>query len=86
MQRLVRVRRGLTFEEWDPPDGSTSFIVNATEIRAVNFSMTPVVEGLPLTDVRRSGRLARVLTNSPQKTTQYSMDPMIDDERRGRCW
>ena len=30
----------LTFEEWTPPDGR-SFVINATEIRGVNFTMTP---------------------------------------------
>ena len=32
---------GLTFEEWTPPDGRDSFIINATELRGVNFTMTP---------------------------------------------
>ena len=34
----------LTFEEWTPPDDS-SFVVNATEIRGVNFTMTPTAPG-----------------------------------------
>ena len=40
-RRVIRAPSGLTFEEWTPPNG-ISFIVNATELRAVNFTMTPV--------------------------------------------
>ena len=32
--RVASDTSGLTFEEWAPPDGS-SFIINATELRAV---------------------------------------------------
>lgn len=84
--RVASDPSGLTFEQWDPPDASTTFIVNATEIRGVNFTMTPMVEGVPLADIRRSGRLAQVVRSSPQQMKQYIMDPLIDDEIRGRCW
>lgn len=85
--RVASDPSGLTFEEWTPPDGSTSFIVNATEIRGVNFTMTPSVAGLPLTEVRRSGRLAQVVSTPPAaKQKMYVMDPLIDDEIRSRCW
>lgn len=76
--RVASDSSGLTFEEWISPDGEISFIVNATEIRGVNFTMNPMVEGVPLADVRRSGRLARMVSSSPQRFTQYSMDPLID--------
>ena len=48
---------GLTFEEWTPPVGRDSFIINATELRGVNFTMTPTGELPPLqSELRRSKR------------------------------
>jgi hypothetical protein len=82
---------GLTFEDWVPPDGAESFLVNATELRGVNFSMTPVDtrSRRPLQEVRRSGRGARVgLVSAPSVALpkRYVMDRVIDDEIRSRCW
>ena len=78
---------GLTFEEWTPPDGS-SFIINATELRAVNFTMTPVpAEPDALSEVRRSGRLAAAVSiPPPPPAKEFTMDQLIDDDIRGRCW
>ena len=42
--RVASDPSGLTFEEWTPPDGS-SFVINATELRGVNFTMTPTAPG-----------------------------------------
>lgn len=87
--RVASDASGLTFEEWTPPDGSTSFIVNATEIRAVNFTLIPkAMPGAPhLMEMRRSGRLAQLVSAPPTpKVTTYEMDPLIDDDIRGRCW
>lgn len=60
--RIASDTSGLTFEEWEPPDGNNSFIVNATEIRGVNFSMTPITRDRPLTEVCRSRRLANIVS------------------------
>ena len=63
--RVVTDPSGLTFEEWTPPDGS-SFVINATELRAVNFTMTPTAQPQPLQEVRRTGRRAAVVSTPPQ--------------------
>ena len=84
--RVASDPSGLTFEEWTPPDGSR-FIINATELRAVNFTMTPTAPPLPLQEVRRSGRRAAVVNTPPQPPPkEYLMDQMIDDDIRRRCW
>ena len=76
----------LTFEEWTPPDDS-SFVVNATEIRGVNFTMTPTAPGPPPVQVRRSGRNAAIVeTPPPPPPTEFVMDRRIDDSIRARCW
>ena len=64
--RVASDTSGLTFEEWTPPDES-SFVVNATELYAVNFTMTPTTPPPPLMEVRRSGRRAAVVSTPPQK-------------------
>lgn len=85
--RMASDPSGLTFEEWSPPDGSSSFVVNATEIRGVNFTMTPKASSPPLVEIRHSGRLAQAIMPPPQtKPTEYEMDPLIDDQIRARCW
>ena len=86
---------GLTFEEWTPPDGRDSFIINATELRGVNFTMTPTGELPPLqSELRRSKRapkakvtaLPGALPPPPPPPKEYAMEPAIDDAIRGRCW
>ena len=84
--RVASDTSGLTFEEWTPPDGG-SFVVNATELRAVNFTMTPTKPPPPLVEVRRSGRRAAVVSTPPQKPPkEYTMDPAVDNDIRSRCW
>ncbi|KAL3919436.1 MAG: hypothetical protein SGPRY_005631, partial [Prymnesium sp.] len=84
--RVASDASGLTFEEWTPSSGAT-FVVNATEIRGVNFTMTPTTPGPPLVEVRRSGRRAAVVSTPPlPKPKEYEMDPLIDDEIPSRCW
>ena len=84
--RVATDTSGLTFEEWTPPDGS-SFIVNATELRSVNFTMTPTVQPSTLQEVRRSGRRAAVVSMPPQPPPkEYVMDQLVDDDIRARCW
>ena len=84
--RVATDTSGLTFEEWTPPDGG-SFIINATELRAVNFTMTPVVQQPPLQEVRRAGRRAAVVSTPPQPPPkEYTMDQLVDDDIRSRCW
>lgn len=57
---------GLKFVEWVPPNGDGPFLINATELRAVNFTMTPsTVLQNPLSEVRRSGRLSHVISVPP---------------------
>ena len=86
---------GLTFEEWTPPDGRDSFIINATELRGVNFTMTPTGELPPLqSELRRSKRapkakvtaLPEALPPPPPPPKEYAMEPAIDDAIRARCW
>ena len=80
---------GLTFEEWTPPDGRDSFIINATELRGVNFTMTPTGElgRLPplQSELRRSKRapkakvtaLPGALPPPPPPPKEYAMEPAI---------
>lgn len=85
---------GLCFEEWNPPQDSShsgSFIINATELRAVNFSMLPVQhQHAPLLEVRRkSGRVssAKIVGVPPcQPPKAYMLPQEIDDEIRAACW
>ena len=82
----ARPRSAQNVENPPPPDGG-SFIINATELRAVNFTMTPTVQPPPLKEVRRSGRRAAVVSTPPQPPpTEYSMDRLVDDDIRRRCW
>ena len=84
--RVASDTSGLTFEEWTPPD-SSSFVINATELRGVNFTMTPSVPGPPLVEVRRSGRRAAVVSTPPApKPKEFIMDRLLDDTIRSRCW
>ena len=78
---------GLRFVEWTPPDDS-SFVINATEIRGVNFTMEPDDEDLPApVQVRRSGQHAAVVATPDAPTAkEFIMPQLIDDEIRGRCW
>lgn len=78
---------GLTFEEWEPPDGN-NFVVNATELRGVNFTMTPLKPEFPAVQIRRSGRLAAIVQApmQPNHVKRYGMDSLIDDSIRRRCW
>lgn len=84
---------GLTFEEWTPPCDSVasngSFIINATELRAVNFSMIPATPPPPLIEVRRrSNRLSSSVVGVPPPSPpkEYTMPQVIDDEIRAACW
>ena len=67
----------------------SSFIVNATEIRGVNFTMTPL-SPIQSVEIRRSGRRPAVVQvpafSLAQLPKQYQMDPLIDDTIRARCW
>jgi len=60
------------------------FVINATELRSVNFSMQAVDVPLRFTPSRRHGRRAAVLTAPVPK--RYKMHKDIDSEISGRCW
>jgi len=60
------------------------FVINATELRSVNFSMQAVDVPLRFTPPRSHGRRAAVLTAPVPK--RYKMHKDIDSEIRGRCW
>ena len=49
------------------PPTAGDFVINATELRAINFSMQPLGRQLPLNEVtvRKSGRLAAVVRLPP---------------------
>ena len=71
------------------PPSAGDFVVNATELRAVAFSMEAVGRPLPLSEVsvRRSGRLAAVVSVPPAPLAKrYTMDVRIDSEIREKCW
>ena len=71
------------------PPSAGDFVVNATELRAVNFSMLPLGRQLPLQEVsvRRSGRLAAVVSLPPAPLPKrYELDARIDNEIRAQCW
>ena len=59
------------------------FVINATELCSVNFSMQAADVPLRFTP-RRHGRRAAVLTTPVPK--RYEMHKDIDSEIRGRCW
>ena len=77
----------LTFEEWTPPDGS-SYVINATEIRGVNFTMTPTETTPPPPQPRRSGRHVVEVVETPDvpRPKEFTMDQQIDDTIQARCW
>ena len=86
--RVASDTSGLTFEEWTPPDGG-GFVINATELRSVNFTMTPTTPPPPqLEQVRRSGRRAAVVSAPPppKPPTEFTMDRAVDDDIRSKCW
>ena len=84
--RVASDTSGLTFEEWTPPYGS-SFVINATELRGVNFTMTPTAPSPPPPMPRRSARNVGIVeTPEVPRPTEYAMDQLIDDTIRGRCW
>ena len=71
------------------PPTHGDFVVNATELRAVNFSMEPLGRPLPLSEVtvRKSGRLAAVVSVPPAPLpTRYTLHATIDNEIRAECW
>ena len=75
-------------EEWTPPDGG-GFVINATELRSVNFTMTPTTPPPPqLEQVRRSGRRAAVVSAPPppKPPTEFTMARAVDDDIRSKCW
>ena len=84
--RVASDTSGLTFEEWTPPTGS-SFVINATELRGVNFTMTPKEPGPPPVEVRRSARHVGVV-EAPMaaRPKEYVMDSLVDDQIRARFW
>ena len=80
---------GLSFEEWTPPEGGESMIINATELRDVNFTMTPEVDSPPPVQVRRSGRghCAAVVDMPAQPLPkEYTMSQPADNNIRSQCW
>ena len=58
------------------------FVVNSTELRAVNFSMEALDR--PTVQPRRGGRRAAIVSAPLPK--RYRMHRDIDAEIRGRCW
>ena len=71
------------------PPTAGDFVINATELRAINFSMQPLGRQLPLNEVtvRKSGRLAAVVRLPPAPLpTSYVQDATIDNEIRAQCW
>ena len=86
--RVASDESALTFEEWTPPDGS-SFVINATEIRGVNFTMTPSDPGPPPVQLPRMSTRSRTgIVEAPpvQRPKEYVMDQLIDNTIRARCW
>lgn len=64
------------------PRVAGGFIVNSTELRAVNFSMEAV--GQPPLQVRSRGRRAAIVSAPLPK--KYQMHSSIDADIRARCW
>lgn len=58
------------------------FLINSTELRAVNFSME-ALDG-PIVRPRRGGRRAAIV--SAPRPKRYRMHQEVDAEIRGRCW
>ena len=84
--RVASDASGLTFEEWTPPD-SSSFVINATEVRGVNFTMIPSTPLPPPPMPRRSTRSVGIVeTPEVPRPTEYTMDQLVDDTIRARCW
>ena len=71
------------------PPSAGDFVVNATELRAIAFSMQPLDRQLPLSEVtvRKSGRLAAIVSVPPGPLPKrYSLDVTNDNEIRAKCW
>lgn len=69
-------------DKFPNPRVAGGFIINSTELCAVNFSMNPL-DNAPLRP-RASGRLAALAVAPPPK--RYSLPLEIDVEIRERCW
>ena len=64
-------------------------IINATELRDVNFTMVPDADLPSPVRLRRSGRGRRAaVVDMPAAPlpNEYSMPPPIDDNIRKQCW
>ena len=80
----VKLKSGAKFR--NPPTAG-DFVVNATELREINFTMTALDRALPLVEVRRSGRRAAVVGAPPAPLPKvYKLDARIDHEIRKKCW
>lgn len=64
------------------PRSAGGFVINSTELRAINFSMEALDR--PAVQPRRGGRRAAVLSAPLPK--RYRMHPEIDAMIRARCW
>ena len=64
------------------PRVAGGFVINSSELRAVNFSME-VLDPQPLQS-RSSGRRAGLVAAPLPK--RYRLPQELDDEHRGRCW
>lgn len=64
------------------PRVAGGFVINSTELRAVNFSMSALDP--PSVQPRSSGRRAAVVSVPMPK--RYKLHQNIDAEVRGRCW
>ena len=65
------------------PRRAGGFVINSTELRAVNFSTMEALDKPPVKP-RSSGRRAAVVSAILPK--RYRMAKEIDDEIRSRCW
>ena len=80
----VKLKSGTKF--CNPPTAG-DFVINATELREVNFTMEALDRTLPLGEVRRSGRRAAVVGTPPAPWPKvYKLDAQIDHEIRVKCW
>ena len=84
-----------TYKKWTPPAGGpTQFVLNSTELRDINFTMTPVNPvAPPLEDVRRSGRTGVVAARAQRERVEaqredaaYNMPAEVENEILRRCW
>ena len=64
------------------PRSAGGFVVNATELRAINFTMQPLDP--PPIQPRTSGRRTAVVSAPTPK--RYRMHNEIDAEIRAKCW